>query len=58
LRSSRFVVADLSVLEVQKRKRQMISDAFNEKKKQSAQEARLGELQLLLSARTVVVIDP
>jgi len=37
------------VIEIQKRKRKMISDAFNEKKEKRVREARLADLSLLSS---------
>lgn len=37
------------VIDIQKRKRKMISDAFNEKKEKNVREARLADLKLLLS---------
>ena len=39
---------DNSVLEIQKRKRKMISDAFNEKREKHVREARLADLTVLL----------
>jgi hypothetical protein len=39
------------VIEIQKRKRKMISDAFNEKKDKRVREARLADLSVLLSGR-------
>jgi hypothetical protein len=37
------------VLEIQKRKRQVIAAAFNEKKQKEARETRLADLSMLLS---------
>lgn len=37
------------VIEIQKRKRKMIADAFNEKKEKRVREARMADLSLLLS---------
>jgi len=42
-------LTDDRVLEIQKRKRKMISDAFNEKKEKKVREARLADLSMLLS---------
>jgi len=43
--------ANCRVLEIQQRKRQMISDAFNEKKDKRVRETRMADLNLLLSGR-------
>jgi hypothetical protein len=40
--------ADCRVLEIQQTKREMISQAFNEKKEQKVRETRLAELTMLL----------
>ena len=39
------------MIEIQKRKRKMISEAFNEKKEKRVKEARLADLSLLLSGQ-------
>jgi SWI/SNF-related matrix-associated actin-dependent regulator of chromatin subfamily A3 len=46
----RFLI-HFSVLEIQKRKRKIISDAFNEKKEKKVRETRLADLTMLLSGR-------
>jgi SWI/SNF-related matrix-associated actin-dependent regulator of chromatin subfamily A3 len=43
--------ANFRVLEIQQRKRKMISDAFNEKKDKQVRETRMADLNLLLSGR-------
>lgn len=43
---------DDRVIEIQKRKRKMISDTFNEKKEKQVREARLADLNILLSGRS------
>ena len=42
---------DNRVIEIQKKKRKMISDAFNERKEKNVREARLADLTILLSGR-------
>jgi hypothetical protein len=48
---SHFHGAHRRVLEIQQRKRKMISDAFNEKKDKKVRETRMADLNLLLAGR-------